>query len=262
MTETYQIFQHSEQMNELAEALALAQGQMSNPTFDSVNPHFKHKYASLAVVRDAVIPPLAAQGIATVQMPVTDIEHDKAGCTTMLMHKSGQYLTHTLLLPISKADVQGYCSAISYAQRYSLKAVAGVAGEEDDDGEGAVTHEKEHQGYQSEHRDSHKRASVTTTANGTSPVATETPKTDTSTSIWRDTLRVQSAVLTANWDLSGKEQKVLAGLNTAIHAAQGDAYYPDSKGLALADAALQWVDKLEAMEDARDIINAGIPESN
>jgi hypothetical protein len=41
-------------------------------------------------------------------------------------------------MPASKADAQGYGSAATYARRYALLGVAGVAGEPDDDGNAAV----------------------------------------------------------------------------------------------------------------------------
>jgi len=51
----------------LYQALSAAQAEMRNPTFDKVNPHFKSKFASLAAVRDAVVPVLARHGIAMTQ---------------------------------------------------------------------------------------------------------------------------------------------------------------------------------------------------
>jgi hypothetical protein len=127
-----------EPANELAAALAKAQAEMVNPAFDSTNPHFKSKFASLAAVRNAVIPVLAKHGIACVQ----DIHTDIAGtvsCTTTLIHASGQRATFgPLTLPVTKVDAQGFGSAATYARRYSLMAIAGVVGDDDDDGNAAV----------------------------------------------------------------------------------------------------------------------------
>ena len=53
----------SEHINEIAAALAKAQGSMDNASKDRNNPAFKSKYADLASVRDAVIGPLTAAGI-------------------------------------------------------------------------------------------------------------------------------------------------------------------------------------------------------
>ena len=126
-----------EPTNEIAAALAKAQAEMSNPAFDSNNSHFKSKFASLAAVRNAVIPVLAKHGIACLQ----DLKSDGAGisCTTLLFHSSGQYLIFgPLTLPATKPDAQGMGSAATYARRYQLMAVAGVVGDADDDAEAAV----------------------------------------------------------------------------------------------------------------------------
>jgi hypothetical protein len=117
---------------QLADALAKAQSEMSNPKFDKLNPHFKNKFASLASVRDAVIPVLARHGIACIQ-DLTNVEGGVA-CTTILMHSSGQQINlGPLKMPVSKADAQGFGSAATYARRYHLMAVANVVGDEDDD---------------------------------------------------------------------------------------------------------------------------------
>lgn len=126
----------SESINELAAALAKAQGKLKNPPFDSNNPHFRSKYASLASVRDTVIPILSEHGLSIVQMPI--FEDGKAGCETMLMHSSGQYISERLLIPVDKPNAHGVGSATTYSRRFSLMAFAGVVGDEDDDGNASV----------------------------------------------------------------------------------------------------------------------------
>lgn len=121
----------------LAQALAKAQAEMSNPSFDSVNPHFRNHFASLAAVRNAVVPTLAKHGIAISQ----DLQSVEAGvsCTTILTHQSGQQMRFgPLVLPVSKNDAQGFGSAATYARRYSLMAVACVVGDDDDDSNAAT----------------------------------------------------------------------------------------------------------------------------
>lgn len=122
---------------QIAQALCRAQLEMQNPAFDMVNPHFKNKYASLAAVRDAVIPVLAKHGIALVQELIS--AESQVGVTTHLYHTSGQTLTFgALFLPVTKQDAQGYGSASTYARRYALMSVAGVVGEPDDDANNAA----------------------------------------------------------------------------------------------------------------------------
>lgn len=127
----------SEPINEIAAALAKAQAEIQNPRFDSVNPHFKSKFASLAAVRNAIVPVLAKNGIAVLQ----DLSVGEGGvlCKTMLLHSSGQSITMSpLFMPAMKLDAQGFGSAATYARRYALLSTAGVAGEPDDDGNAAV----------------------------------------------------------------------------------------------------------------------------
>lgn len=119
----------------LADALAAAQGKMQNPTFDSANPHFRSKFASLASVRNAVVPVLAAEGLAVSQKP--SVANGEVVVDTVLMYGNERDVS-TLTMPVAKADAQGIGSAITYARRYALMAVCGVVGDDDDDGNQAV----------------------------------------------------------------------------------------------------------------------------
>jgi hypothetical protein len=110
---------------------------MANPSFDSSNPHFRNKFASLAAVRNAVVPVLAKHGIS-VNQDLASVEGGVA-CTTILSHGSGQQMRFgPLILPVSKNDAQGFGSAATYARRYSLMAVACVVGDDDDDANAAM----------------------------------------------------------------------------------------------------------------------------
>ena len=93
-------------------------------------------FASLAAVRNAIIPVFARHGLSVVQ----DLQATDRGisCLTILLHSSGERMDiGPLVMPASKADAQGFGSAATYARRYALLAMAGVAGEEDDDGNAA-----------------------------------------------------------------------------------------------------------------------------
>ena len=127
----------SEQINDLAAALAAAQAELRNPVFDSQNPHFKSKFASLAQVRDTITPTLAKHGLSVTQLATND-DQGRPSVETILLHKSGQWLSSTLAVPVAKADAHGAGSAITYARRYSLMAIVNVVGDEDDDGNSAV----------------------------------------------------------------------------------------------------------------------------
>jgi hypothetical protein len=148
----------SEQINELAEALALAQGEMEGAPKDRQNPHFRSSYADLASVWGACRKPLANHGLSVAQVPrVIKGEDPAVEVETLLMHKSGQWISNLLELPVAKADTQGFGSAITYARRYALAAVVGVA-PEDDDAEGAVGRGASSQHQQSSGRDEQESA--------------------------------------------------------------------------------------------------------
>lgn len=125
----------SEQIDQLATALAAAQAKIRGAQKDRVNPHFKNSYADLASVWDACREQLTEQGLSVSQLPSFGSGHIRV--TTVLMHKSGQFLSEVLELPITKSDPQACGSAITYARRYALAAIAGVC-PDDDDGEGAM----------------------------------------------------------------------------------------------------------------------------
>lgn len=127
--------QTSEQINEFAAALAKAQGQIQGAVKDSTNPAFKSRYADLASVWDACRVALSLNGLAVVQGPA--LADRGVSVTTRLLHSSGQWAESTLILPMDKATAQGAGSAITYARRYALAAMVGVAPDDDDDGNAA-----------------------------------------------------------------------------------------------------------------------------
>jgi len=140
----------SGEISELAAALAIAQGQIEGAKKDSNNPFFSSKYADLKSVWDAIRKPFADNGLSIIQRT-----YGLSGVETLLFHSSGQWILGGKLeiAPAVKykeikeggekvmiqlpPDAHGIGSAITYARRYSLMAVAGVA-PEDDDGNAAV----------------------------------------------------------------------------------------------------------------------------
>lgn len=125
----------SDSIAQLAEALSKAQGQIDDASKGSKNPFFNSKYADLAAVRSVIREPLAANDIAVIQFPRSldgEVEVE-----TMLTHKSGEFMSETLRLPVGKWDAHGIGSAITYARRYGLMALLGIA-TDDDDGNAAV----------------------------------------------------------------------------------------------------------------------------
>mgnify|MGYP000694539302 CR=1 FL=1 len=124
----------SESIGALAEALAKARAQIENATKDSKNPHFKSTFASLASVINATSSELAKQNLVVVQSPTT-IDKEIYLVTT-LIHSSGEWVKSYCPLILNKNDMQGLGSALTYARRYALAAIAGIT-QEDDDGNSA-----------------------------------------------------------------------------------------------------------------------------
>lgn len=120
----------SESINELATALAKAQGAMGAALKDADNPFYKSKYADLGSVIRAMKEPFAANGLSYIQFPIRD--ENTAGVVTRIMHSSGQYLENEYTLPVSKFDAQGVGSALTYARRYALQSIAGIPAGDDD----------------------------------------------------------------------------------------------------------------------------------
>jgi len=121
----------SEQLNELATALAKAQGEITHAVKDSVNPFHKSSYADLASVWDACRKPLAENGLSIVQLP-NGIEDNCLILDTTMLHSSGQWISSKIKMPMQKQDPQGYGSTLTYARRYALAAIVGVYQDDDD----------------------------------------------------------------------------------------------------------------------------------
>lgn len=132
--------EQSTDISKLAEALAAAQAQMMGAKKDSKNPFFKSEYADLKSVTDAIKEPLNSNGLSWAQLPGNN---DKGwpSVTTILMHKSGQFIKSSFALEPKKNDPQAVGSAITYARRYSLAAICGVY-QTDDDAEGSMDRQK------------------------------------------------------------------------------------------------------------------------
>lgn len=122
---------HSETINEIAAALAKAQAQIEGAKKDKVNPHFRNDYADLASVWDACREALTKNQLSVAQAAESGSE-GSYGVTTMLLHSSGQWMAGTLYLKPAKDDPQGAGSALTYARRYALAAMVGIAPADDD----------------------------------------------------------------------------------------------------------------------------------
>ncbi len=123
------------QIDQIANALAAAQGEIEAAVKDSENPHFGRMYADLASVWRACRGPLSKHGLAVIQVPTG------GWLITRLVHRSGQWIEGDFKMTADtdrgRSAVQALGSTITYLRRYALSAMVGVAPDDDDDGESA-----------------------------------------------------------------------------------------------------------------------------
>jgi hypothetical protein len=123
-------------IGQLAKALAAAQAQMKPAAKDASNPHFKSKYADLEAVNEAARV-LAENGIAIMCVP-DGWSENRIVIRAMLVHSSGESMEGRLEMPVSQPNnPQAVGSALTYARRYAVSALANIATSDDDGNEAA-----------------------------------------------------------------------------------------------------------------------------
>ena len=132
----------SESIGAIATALAKAQGELTNPeksrtaTIHSPFPREEprtFKYASLASGLEIVRKCLSQHEIATVQTTAIDTETGLIRLTTVLAHSSGEWMSSDwpVCLVAETAAPHRMGAALTYARRYALFTLVGIAGEDD-----------------------------------------------------------------------------------------------------------------------------------
>ncbi len=132
----------SESIGAIAAALAKAQTELSNPeksliaTIRSPFPREADRtfrYASLASGLDIVRKSLGQHEIATVQTTAIDQDSGQIQLTTLLAHSSGEWISSDWpVCTVSETAVPHRMgAALTYARRYALFALVGIAGEDD-----------------------------------------------------------------------------------------------------------------------------------
>ena len=132
----------SETIGAIAAALAKAQAELTNPeksliaTIRASNPRDHDqtfRYAALSSGLDIVRKALGGHEIATVQTTAIDKEAGLIRLTTTLAHSSGEWLSSEWpVCPIAEtAAPRRMGAALTYARRYALFTLVGIAGEDD-----------------------------------------------------------------------------------------------------------------------------------
>ena len=133
----------SEQISQISAALAKAQPDFGTPTkrrtatvySKRTNKTFTYKYADLEDVMKCVRKPLADNELAIVHM--TQEFAGQVELVTRLVHSSGEYFQSIYPVKAEADRPQEMGSAMTYARRYTVSALLGIASEEDDDAQGA-----------------------------------------------------------------------------------------------------------------------------
>ncbi len=123
----------SEIITDLVKALYKAKGSIRGPKKNKSNPAFKSSYADLEAVLEAVEGPAYEAGLIIIQTPIS--EEEEAGADTRLIHvPTGQYIGCRTTYRMRKGGPQDAGSCTSYARRYQLLCLFGLAPVDDDDG--------------------------------------------------------------------------------------------------------------------------------
>jgi len=132
----------SETITKLAPALAKAQAEIQDPEMSGegqvggkTSQARRYPYALLVDVLKVARTALGGHGIMFTQAP--DMIEGRHVLVTRLIHSSGEWLEADYPMPPPNNDPQRQGSANTYARRYALMSVLGIAGELDDDGAGA-----------------------------------------------------------------------------------------------------------------------------
>ena len=120
----------SETISEISAALAIAQGELSDPIKNRTAKagSFSYSYASLPDLLPDVRAVLSKNGIAIIQ-ECEDV------CNTRLIHKSGEWIETVYPIDLGGSQLRGAQargSAVTYARRYSMMSLLGLAAEDDD----------------------------------------------------------------------------------------------------------------------------------
>ena len=119
-------------MKSIHKALLAAQSEMRGAQKTATNPHFRSQYADLESVQKACFPQLHKYGIVVVQQPEEGTDGNYFVQTKFVHVESGDFVDNYVPILMTKQDAQGYGSGLTYARRYGLMCLAGLAPTDDD----------------------------------------------------------------------------------------------------------------------------------
>lgn len=134
---------------QIAEAIAAAQGMMASPvpnrtaTFMNNGERREYRYVTLSAVNEMIRRPLADNGLALLQM-TRPARNGRLFLVTCLLHRSGQRLESLTPIEMLGQGPQSFGSALTYARRQAICGLLNIAADQDDDGSVAQGHDGEH----------------------------------------------------------------------------------------------------------------------
>ena len=126
--------EQSENINELATALAKAQSEIRNPGKNTKNTFFKNEYADLTSVLGCIRPAASANGLSFIQ--AVEAQDGCVSVSSQISHGSGEWIRQTASLKIaetSKNPIQDLGSMATYLKRYQAQSMWAVCADEDTD---------------------------------------------------------------------------------------------------------------------------------
>jgi hypothetical protein len=102
------------------------------------NPAFKSKYVTLDSILDTLRPILTSNGLMLTQGSQQPETMQSVTVESRIIHTSGEWISTTVTIPVTKPDAHGLGSALTYGRRYSVSALLAISADEDDDANGAI----------------------------------------------------------------------------------------------------------------------------
>jgi hypothetical protein len=260
----------SETIGAIAAALAKAQAELTNPekalvaTIRASNPRDQDqtfRYAALSSGLDIVRKALGGHEIATVQATAIDNEAGLIRLTTTLAHSSGEWLSSEWpVCPIAEtATPRRMGAALTYARRYALFTLVGIAGEDDLDAPdlnlkaGALAKEGDSNGGE---------ASQATLAQADRTASPQERAAATFQPALRAPANEGPAVRASNALKDPPPHPVSAVLSTEESAALRDQLIADLNRLQSSDEAADWVHKNLAVKNTLTVAAAESVEAS
>lgn len=130
----------SNEIDKIVPAFAKCRKMVVAPKSNKQNTHLRNHYADLNSVYAAIAQGLIDADLTVIQEPTFNESIGRDVCliqTTILHNTSGQFMSSTAQIPLSKIDPQGFGSALTYGKRYALVSIF-CLNSKDDDGNSSI----------------------------------------------------------------------------------------------------------------------------